>query len=765
MSDATAGGRGATDEVKPDLGGPQRLLVLWRGRALGVAVLLLCLLADTVLLAPPGRAPHPAGAVGAAAAPPDDSTHCVSGRTGGEWLGAPQRAGPGAVSDARAALRLLFDSYQSLSPREVVSNLPIIVAVDEKSLAALGQWPWPRDQVARLIDRIGEAGAAAIGVDVLFLEPDRHSPARMLEALAEPPAAVRRYLESQADHDLTLAAAIARWPVVLGLAGTHCGLGLGGPPRVNPIRFEDAALTRYLPRFPGADQTIAPLSRAALGQGLLNAIEERDAIVRRVPTVGLIGETPAPSFAIEVLHAALGGDITVHGDADGIAGITVGDWPVPTEFDGSIIVPFSPPFANRYVSAIDVLEDPATHAKLEGAVVLVGLTGQGLTDHKTIPLHYRVPGIDVHAQVIEAIDEQVYISRPAWARPFEIALLVVVGALFIFVVPIVRPRYGLPIVLATLLATVGGGYAAFALDRVIVDTTGPLFTGVATGVAMLASTLLIANAHRRALGRHLQREREAQARLQGELDAAREIQLGLLPRAEELRDADGRFSLAAMLEPALNVGGDLYDFFKIDDDRLFVAIGDVSGKGVPASLFMAISKALYKSAVLRGAAEIGEIMGAANEEISRENPNMLFVTMFAGILDLRTGVLDFCNAGHEPPLLFRPGEAARRLEGGGGPPLCVMDDFPYMAESVALEPGETLLLTTDGVGEAMNEAGELYGEERLLGLLRGLPADADATRAAIYQDVKAHAAGAPPSDDITIVVVAWTPPAGSPARP
>jgi len=278
----------------------------------------------------------------------------------------------------------------------------------------------------------------------------------------------------------------------------------------------------------------------------------------------------------------------------------------------------------------------------------------------------------------------------------------------------------------------------------------------------LTTTLQLSTAQRRALAYRLQVQREERARIQGELDAARDIQFNLLPQPEPVHDDDPRYSLAAMLEPARDVGGDLYDFFLIDDDKLFIAIGDVSGKGLPASLFMAISKALYKSAVLRAPDEIDAITFAANNEISRENPDMLFVTMFAGILDLNTGVLDFCNAGHEPPLLFTPGkDEIKIIEGGGGPPICVMEDFPYMPAQLQFQPGQMLLLTTDGIGEAMNEGGELYGNDRLHALLGALPPDANAEdmRQDIYSSVKTHAGTAPASDDITILGLRWFGPA------
>ncbi len=722
MTDAAAGpdetvaGEQRPEDIAPDLTGISGILGLWRGRAVGLAVLALCLVVDIAFLA--------------------DN---------------PLR-------------RELYDLSQQLMPRPVESDLPVVVAIDERSIAEIGQWPWPRTVVADLIDRMGQGGALTIGLDVLFLDPDRQSPRHLADRMADPPADVVAYLRSLPDYDAELAATIARWPVVLGLGGTRTGSGVNAPVRPYPIAFTEPALKGLLTRFPGADHSLRQIASAAAGQGLLNAIEDPDAIIRRIPAVAMVDGRPVPAFALELLRVALGGLLTVTGKDGRIDGVQIGDWFVPTEADGTIYVPFSPPYASRYVSAIDVLRDDDVALSLDGAIAMIGLTGQGLVDLQTSPLRYRAPGIDVHAQLIEAIHEEYHVSRPGWTRWLELAALIAVGLILVFVVPVLPLRAGIPLIILLLALTIAGGLFAYATERVFVDTIGVAASGVVIGLAMLMVTLLIANAHRRALGQHLQRQREERARLQGELDAAREIQLGLLPGLDTLPDISAQLSLAAMLEPARDVGGDLYDFFMIDDDRLFLSVGDVSGKGVPASLFMAISKALYKSAVLRDIQDIDEIMMAANAEISRENPNMLFVTLFAGILNLRTGRLDYCNAGHEPPLVFTPGVPGIRLvEGGGGPPVCVLDDFPYMADSLDLAPGEMMLITTDGIGEAMNRDGDLYGNERLHGLIDGMGADmlSDQLQQTLYEDVKRHADGAPASDDITIMALRWMPPSAN----
>jgi adenylate cyclase len=219
-----------------------------------------------------------------------------------------------------------------------------------------------------------------------------------------------------------------------------------------------------------------------------------------------------------------------------------------------------------------------------------------------------------------------------------------------------------------------------------------------------------------------------------------------------------------MLEPAGEVGGDLYDAFMLDKHRFFFLVGDVSGKGVPASLFMALSKALCKSAALRQHVSLDELMILANIEISRENPALLFVTVLAGIMDVRTGEMDLCSAGHDAPILLRAGETPCPVGTVGGPPLCVLEDFPYISDFVQLQPDDMLVMITDGVTEAHDPDQNLYGLERILAYLTVMHRDENGRQSVeavchgLYEDVKNFAKDAEASDDITIMAVRFTRP-------
>ena len=274
---------------------------------------------------------------------------------------------------------------------------------------------------------------------------------------------------------------------------------------------------------------------------------------------------------------------------------------------------------------------------------------------------------------------------------------------------------------------------------------------------MFTYELMRQQVERRALESSLRRQREAAARTAGEVAAARRIQLGMVPDVRTTFATEARIDVAARMEPAREVGGDLYDCFMLDADRMFFLVGDVSGKGIPASLFMATSKTLCKSVALRGTVNIGELMRQANREIIRDNSEMMFVTMFAGIVDLRSGELAYANAGHERPFVAAPGRIPISFDHEGGPPLGIVEEVEYPVAHFQLAPDQYLCVVTDGVPEAIDAAGNFFGKERLLAVLTTVRADdtAEGVLDAVIARVEAFAAGTERSDDVTGLVLRW----------
>ena len=227
----------------------------------------------------------------------------------------------------------------------------------------------------------------------------------------------------------------------------------------------------------------------------------------------------------------------------------------------------------------------------------------------------------------------------------------------------------------------------------------------------------------------------------------------MVPTAEQLAAVDPRVEIAAVFEPARSVGGDFYDAVALDAGRVLFMVGDVTGKGVPAALFMALSKALSKSNLIRGAHDLAASVARLNTDLMAEADVQMGVTMLVGVLDHATGHVAMVNAGHEQPLVVAADGAVRQLDMRGGPPFCVVD-FPYEEEEFALGPGDTLVLVTDGATEAEDAGGAFFGTDRVRAAFGGSEQASALERVtALAEAVRTFESGTRPSDDLTILAL------------
>lgn len=284
----------------------------------------------------------------------------------------------------------------------------------------------------------------------------------------------------------------------------------------------------------------------------------------------------------------------------------------------------------------------------------------------------------------------------------------------------------------------------------LLDTRGRI-----TGWRGVGSDITAARLHQ--IAEHKLRDsREAAARVAGELDTARRIQMGLLPDLAAVTTAESRFSVAAILEPAREVGGDYYECFSLDEHRYCFAVADVSGKGVPASLFMAMTKALASS-LMRRYTTLGDAVSEISSELDRNNPEMFFVTAFFAVLDTRSGELTCVSAGHDAPLLLSGGQVSRIALGEKqGPPMCAIPGYRFLSETHKLQHGDTICLFTDGATEATNGT-SFFGPDRLAAAFVSQPREAATAdyADALRQKIREFESGTQAADDLTIMVMRW----------
>lgn len=651
-----------------------------------------------------------------------------------------------------------FDLYQIAMPRERVSAPVVIVDIDEASLSQFGQWPWPRSLMAQLLDRIGKMEPAAVALDIIMPEPDRTSPCQITQYIPDIDQKLVRQVCDLPNNDALLAKSLKRGNAVLGVAGMEGETQ--GSVKAAPMLTIGQDPKPWMRHFTSALTNVHELENAASGHAILSADMERG-VIRRVPLIASVGDTVMPSLSLEILRLALGSPgFSVKSSPDRIEGVGVGDLYIPTQEDGSTWVHYSPHDPGRFVSAAQILNGKLDPDEINQKLVLIGFSGLGLVDFPSTALGERVPGVEIHAQLLESIFDGTTLLRPHWAPWAEGVVMVVLGLSIIWGFPRIRAGVLVPIVIAVIAVLAATGLTIYHQAHVLIDVASPMFLFVMLFGAMLADSLMREEVQLRALEDDLRIQREQAAKVQGEMEAAKRFQMGIVPDAKATFVNESRLDIAARMEPAKMVGGDLYDCFMLDDHRVFFSIGDVCGKGVPASLFMVISKTLCKSVALRDDMHymnLGKLMRQANIEISRDNSEMLFVTAFVGVLDLRNGELTYCNAGHERPLIIAPGCHPKELEGAGGPPISIMEDFEYKTHQYKLSPQEFLCVFSDGITEAANSSQILFGRERLIPALAEAPHSADAAEMMelACKSVHTFVADAEPSDDLTIMVIRW----------
>ena len=397
---------------------------------------------------------------------------------------------------------LVFDSFQRLEPRPFdAAKSPVrVVDIDDASLEKLGQWPWPRTVVARLIDRLTEMGAAAIAFDVVFAEPDRTSPDRVLAQWPDSPeiATLRDELGKLPSHDAILARSIGQAPVVTAFI-----LVDKKSPRL-PAQKGTFAMAgddpkQFLPPHEGAVTTLPELEATAAGNGAINWVPDRDQVVRTVPLMFKLGDRLYPNLVIEALRVALQAKTyvvkssgssgeTAFGEHTGVVSVKIGDLVVPTDATGSILVRYTPSYPQRYVPAWRILEPDFKPDEIEGRIIFIGTSAAGLKDLRATPFAADTPGVEVHAQLVEQIVTGAYLERPDFAAAVELAFVLVIGAGLILLLTRIGAVWAGALGAGAIALACGVSWLAFTRFGWMVDPVSP---SIAELLVFLTGTVVV----------------------------------------------------------------------------------------------------------------------------------------------------------------------------------------------------------------------------------------------------------------------------------
>ncbi|HML14721.1 MAG TPA: adenylate/guanylate cyclase domain-containing protein [Xanthobacteraceae bacterium] len=398
-------------------------------------------------------------------------------------------------------LRLfVFDEFMRLKPRSYEAVPVRIVDIDDESLARLGQWPWPRTLVAKLVDRLGELGAAAIAFDIVFAEPDRTSPAHALEDLKglKPDDPLVARLAALPDHDVLLGEALKRARAVTGFVMTHKKGALVPKAKASFANAGDDPRP-WVPNFGGAIVNLGVLEDAAAGNGSTNDILGIDGVTRRVPLLVELGNRLYPALAAEALRVAQGGrtyivkstgasGVMSFGEHAGINSIKIGALIVPTDARGTVWIHFTPHVPERFVPAWQVLDQSVDPELIKGSIVFVGTSAAGLKEFHATPLDPDAAGVEIHAELAEQMLLGDSLKRPEWARGVELVYMLVTGIALLLLLPRVGARWTALLGLGAAGSAVGGSWYAYATQNLLID---PVFPSVVALLVYLSSSAVL----------------------------------------------------------------------------------------------------------------------------------------------------------------------------------------------------------------------------------------------------------------------------------
>jgi len=394
-----------------------------------------------------------------------------------------------------------FDTFQVIDPRVKTARPVTIVDIDEKSLAdpRLGQWPWPRTRIADIVTNLTRLGAVVIAFDAVFSEPDRLNPDIAADTFHDLDEETRARLKALPSNDQTLADAIKRSRVVLGESGLpNVIAALDNNLPLTGLAMLGEEPQPFMFNFPGLLRNVPVLEDAAAGRGLFTIRPERDGIVRRVPMIMQAQGATMPSLSFEMLRVATGsGTILIKADKAGIQSVGVKGFQVPTDANGQLWVHYAHRDPSIYVSAVDVLEGRVSPEKIARKLVLIGTSSVGLNDIKTTPVSPAMPGVEVHAQVLESALTGAIVSQPSYGIAVESFSALLLGLLVI----IFAPKFGPTtlVIVGAMFASVlvGTSWYFFSRHRLLIDFTYPLLSTTAIYLTLIFFSFVREQAQRR----------------------------------------------------------------------------------------------------------------------------------------------------------------------------------------------------------------------------------------------------------------------------
>ena len=601
----------------------------------------------------------------------------------------------------KSVSNICFDTYQKIFKYNEVQDSIIIVDIDEPSLQKFGQFPWSRNIFSKILENINKNNPKAVGLDIFFSEKDKQSPEEIIKTYSIDDNYLKNTLNSIEGHDEKFQKTLKNTKSVLAVFGslvpTKGTFDRKGKAR---IFAKGGNIKNYVYNYKYSLGSLPALEKNVKGLGSINYITQSDAVVRSLPLIMVFNEKLFPTFGLEMIRVAeKKKTIITNINENGIKNINIRPYEFKTDKNSLIWVKYNRSINSNYISAEKVFEENFEDGFFKDKYVLVGASAKGLFDTVKIPTGETVPGVQVHANVIENLLNNSFLKRNDGIFIFELILSIIISVAAFVISQKIKPKYSLSIIFVGLIIIFVIGLSIYRFRSELIDVSYPMIMISITFLTGLYFRFLEEN---KIALQNLQKE----AKLLKERELAGGVQKSLFPDISAFEN----FVYAKNI-PARDVSGDYFDVMKVGPEEYYFTLADVSGKGVKAGMYMAKASSIFRT-LSNLKFPLERVVFGVNNEIIEAKFKGMFVTAVFGKFNPKTGDLTFINAGHESIMLF---DKSKRFEfmKSDLPPIGIMKYFAEtMVKSNTINiKDKTFVVYTDGVTEGYLPNGEEFGAE------------------------------------------------------
>ena len=585
-----------------------------------------------------------------------------------------------------------YDFYQKVFNRGEVKDVTI-VDIDEKSIAKVGQFPWRRDAYSKILKNLNKHNPKAIAFDIVFSEEDKQNPKDLL-----------LQLQKESNQLIDVDVSDTNKIFVDSLKNSKIILPILGEPNDNFVKNESKPKARiiakgenpknFIYKFKNKIISLEEINNAASGIGSISLIPNIDGVIRNVPVLYNIDNRIWPSLALEAVRVASGQkNLLVKSNKNGIELIKTRNNIIPSDQNAVINVKFKKFSKDNYVSAVDVMNNDFDQKRIENKIILIGSSAQALFDIVKISNGKTVPGVEIHAHIIDNILKNESIIKNTYTQLVENIIFLLLLIFLIFIPMKIKPKFSIIFFVGTIFVINLSSIIVYQFNFYI----DFLFSSIAGTLAFMTSLYF----------RYLEENSIAiendkkQSILKKEREIAGEVQKKLFPKNKKIEKY-----IFAQNTPAKDVSGDYYDYYQVNDNEIYFILGDVTGKGIKAGILMANAASVFRS-LAKMDSSVAKTALYMNNQVKDSSYQAMFITVILGRINLEKKEMEFINMGHEPMMVLDEKFNFEYVK-STLPPMGLMPvkDESFFKTTTMDISNKTILIYTDGVTEGYVDEGK-----------------------------------------------------------